>query len=87
MSCFADPLTHAANPPESWSVVKLGERQWVLTTASGIGTLGAFKTRRAAYEAKRSGFLFNLYNDETRWYAGESVRNWKPYAQCSAERR
>jgi hypothetical protein len=83
MSLFADPLTHAANPPESWSVVKLGEHHWVLTTASGIGTLDTFKTRHAAEEAKCSGHLFDLYNDEVRWYAGESVRNWKPYALCS----
>lgn len=87
MSLFADPLTHEANPPATWQVVKLAERLWVLTTAGGIGTLDLFTTKRAAIEAKRSGHLVNLYNDEARWYVGESVRGWKPYAQCLAPRR
>ena len=83
MSLFANPEVHEANPPESWHVVKVRERSWVLTTKSGIGTLDQFPTKRQAEEAKRSGFLFDLWHQESAWYAGAEIPGWRPYAEPS----
>ncbi len=77
MSLFAGPAEHAGNPPESWTVTKAG-RVWHLCTAGG-GVLGSYPTRRAAEQDRASGPYVELYADEARWYAGESVRGWKPY--------
>lgn len=76
---FSSPQTHAANPPETWEVVKVADRRWALR-ANG-GTLGVFNTKRDAEAGKTSGFYFNLYHDTTRWYAGERVRNWRLYSE------
>lgn len=84
MSLFSGPDEHAANPPESWQVVKAGDRSWHVRTADGA-TLDRATTRRAADELTRSGHVFTLWHDERRWYAGESVRGWKPWAVCRAE--
>ena len=77
MSLFSSPAEHAANPPSTWRVVKHGNK-WALRTASG-DTIGYYETKKAAEEDKRSGPYVRLYNDETRWYAGEPVPGWKPY--------
>lgn len=82
MSLFSGPDEHAANPPETWTVTRSG-RRWKLCTSSG-GVLGAYNTRGQAEAARTSGFLADLYADETRWYAGESVRGWLPYQDLNA---
>lgn len=79
MSIFASPEEHAANPPSTWEVRQWG-RKWVLVcTKWPITTLATFTTMREAKQAKITGFLADLYAKESRWYAGESVDNWKPY--------
>jgi hypothetical protein len=84
MSLFPSPEVHAANPPETWQVRKLCDRNWALTTQTGDRLQTGIPTRRAAEALRTEGFYFELYNDETRWYQGESVRNWKPYTSFSA---
>lgn len=79
MALFATPAEHAANPPETWKAVKRLERKWHLTTADGT-VLDGFTTRGDALEATLSGPLVRLYEQERRWYAGEPVAGWKPYA-------
>jgi len=74
---FSNPEEHAANPPASWKVRKSG-RKWQLCTQAGT-VLHTAETKREAEGLKAAGFYFDLYNDETRWYRGEKVRNWKPY--------
>ena len=81
MSLFSNPEEHAANPPATWQITGKG-RYWHLRTASG-GTLDSFGTKRAAEDARTSGFLVEMYEDETRWYRGESVRNWVPYRELA----
>jgi hypothetical protein len=76
---FASPEEHAANPPETWRVVKVTDRLWELRPAGSDYAFFGYPTKREAEEAKRSGFYFDLYNDEARWYAGEPVPHWKPY--------
>lgn len=85
MVLFASPDEHAENPPDTWRVVKAAERCWHLDTKDGV-TLDTFKTRRQAAEAIADGFTRRLYDKESRWYAGENVHPWRPYAEIAAER-
>jgi hypothetical protein len=86
MSLFTSPEEHAANPPETWRVVKLAQRgAWSLTTANGW-PLDRYTTKREALAARDDGFYVRLYRDEARWYAGENVPNWKPWETVKAER-
>lgn len=80
MALFANPQEHAANPPETWAVVKRAARSWGLTLAGDSTVeLGHYETKRAAEQAREEGFLVRLYRQEARWYAGESVPGWRPY--------
>jgi hypothetical protein len=85
MTFFAGPEEHAANSPSTWKVVKVAERQWAVQTADGT-TIETCTTKKAATEATTGGYWFNQYEKETRWYAGEPVAQWKPWAQVRAER-
>lgn len=93
MSLFANgPAAHAANPPESWQVVKLSERRWALATKDAVDPvrnagerLDTFKTKREAEEAKVSGFMAKLWAKESHWYAGTNVPGWKPWAELEAK--
>ena len=80
MTLFASPEEHAANPPETWRVVKVADRLWRLATKDG-SELRCFPRQRDAEEEKVSGWYADMYAKETRWYAGEPVRGWKPYAE------
>jgi hypothetical protein len=82
MSLFNGPDEHAANPPETWRVERCG-RRWNLCTAGGSVSSG-HDTKRAAEQARSTGFLTTLYADEARWYAGESVRGWNPYRELKS---
>jgi hypothetical protein len=86
MSLFSGPDEHAANPPETWRAVKVAGRCWHLDTAGGVTLGGRYETRRAAEADKVSGFYVRLYEEERRWYAGEPVTGWRPYADIVAER-
>lgn len=79
MSVFNNPTEHAENPPDTWTVRKHGQR-WELCTKDG-GTLDSFPRKLDAEAERVGGHLARLYADETRWYAGESVHNWIPYAE------
>jgi hypothetical protein len=84
VSLFAGPAEHTANPPESWTIVKRGERSWALVLTNG-DTLDTFPSKRAAVEATETGRYVELYRKESRWYAGESIPGWKPYAVLAGE--
>ena len=79
MSLHRTPEEHAANPPESWEVVKAAPRLWHLRQAGGQGALATCKTKREAERLRVEGWLVNLYEKEGRWFAGEPVSGWKPY--------
>ncbi|WP_217181594.1 hypothetical protein [Streptomyces sp. AC495_CC817] len=90
MTLYATPEEHAANPPETWTVRKLYERRWVLVIdpTQPVDYQGSYETKRRA-EAERDdpqSWTRRLYDDETRWYAGEQVRGWKPWAEVEARR-
>lgn len=78
MSLFRNHVEHADNPPKSWVIEHEG-RRWFLRTKNG-DTLQSYGTKHEAEEAKREGFWVDTYNEESRWYAGEAVRGWRPYA-------
>lgn len=80
MSLFSGPVDHAANPPESWEVVKIYERTWELRPAGATYPLQTFGTRYEAEAAREVGWLVDIYEKERRWYAGEPVAQWRPYA-------
>ena len=84
MSLFTSPQQHAENPPEEWKVRKLAERAWTIDVPAGP-TGWQYKTRREAQEAIVTGFLPDLYEKERRWYAGEKVAMWRPYAEIVAK--
>mgnify|MGYP006921419761 CR=1 FL=1 len=77
MALHATPKDHDADPPSGWIVRKSGSH-WHLESAKG-GVIGTFTTKREAMAARESGFYFDLYNKEGRWFAGESVSGWVQY--------
>jgi hypothetical protein len=81
MSLFTGPEEHVANPPETWIVERVGNR-YALRAANGA-TLDTFERKRDAEDARHYGFIADLYAKEARWYAGELVHNWKPYAELA----
>jgi len=86
MGMFSGPTEHAENPPETWLVRKAGDRLWELTTKSGT-VINTYGTQTHAREERTPGHFFaDLYAKETRWYAGEQIEQWKPWATVKAER-
>jgi hypothetical protein len=83
MALHLTPEEHDADPPSGWTVHKNG-RRWQLRNKDG-GVIDTFDTKRQAEAAKTSGHLFDLYQDEGRWFKGERPRGWRPYAECKAE--
>ena len=90
MSLFREPTEHAANPPETWQVVKISERRWALAIAGSADPvnnagdrLDVFDSKRSAEQAREDGFMARLWRTEARWYAGGAVAGWKPYAEIS----
>lgn len=77
MSLFSNPTEHAANPPESWEVIKVYAGAWDLR--AGEATINRYPTRKQAVADRESGFYVSLYHKEDRWYRGEPVSGWKPY--------
>ena len=85
MSVFSSVSEHLENPPSTWEVHKVGPRMWALTVSGDRFTLNVYGTRTAAQSARVGGFMFDLYNKETRWYAGESIPGWRDYADVMNE--
>lgn len=83
MALHLTPESHAADPPEGWTVRKHG-RRWSLLSGDGH-TLDSFKTKREAILAKQMGRLVDLYRAEGRWFKGESVGCWRPYLPPAEE--
>lgn len=85
MAVYGTPEQHAANTPDTWTVVKVGAGAWRLTDREG-STLDRFTTKRDAEEARESGTLRRLYDEEGRWYAGQTPHGRRSWADCKAER-
>jgi hypothetical protein len=80
MALYSDPDQHAANPPSSWRVRKIKDRLWHVVDAAGT-TLERATTKGEAERLRLDGFCARLWETERRWYAGEPVPGWRPYAQ------
>lgn len=88
MSLFADPEQHAANPPETWQIVRIptGSRaRFALKISADQPHPETFATRGEAERERDKGYTRRLYEDEARWYAGEPVRGWRPWAEVKAD--
>lgn len=81
MAMHLTPEEHDADPPSGWTVKKAGDRLWQLQSRNG-GVIDTFTTKTKAEAGKTSGFAFDLYQKEGRWFRGEHVSGWKPYAAC-----
>lgn len=70
---------HADNPPNTWKVVKAG-RVWHLQAQDGTVIEYGIRTKAAAETLRTEGPFVAMYEKERRWYRGENVPGWKPYA-------
>lgn len=88
MSIYSDPERHAANPPETWTVHKADARRWEVRDAEG-NMLATARTKTLALVERDPaipGTIAAAYVKEGRWYAGESIPTWRPWADVLAER-
>ena len=91
MALHSTPEQHAANPPESWRVVREkdqnGSRVWwhLYIDQETDHPLQSYSVKREAIAALTSGFYFDLYQKEGRWFAGEKIGSWKSYAETLEE--
>lgn len=73
MALFLTRDEHAANPPATWQVTKVGDRRWSLRTADGA-TLDTYDRKRDAENGRHAGFYVKLYADEAQWFARQAQR-------------
>jgi len=89
MSHYPDPETLAANPPETWRVVKRGERSWGLYMDSTYEhPAETFRTKALAIAERDNpnSYTRRAVEQERLWYAGVTPNGWKTYAECLAAR-
>ncbi len=83
MSLFSGPEEHAANPPETWRIVKAAERVWNVCPKDSDDVITSCKRKIDAEMLKEPfSWLYAAYAKEGRWYAGENISGWRPYAEC-----
>jgi len=83
MALFSGPTEHAANPPETWKAVRVGDRNWQLVTLSGT-VINSYASKAQA-DGSIDLVWRVIYDREARWYAGEPITGWKPWAAVKAE--
>jgi hypothetical protein len=71
----------------TWKVVRAGTRHWTHATAAGVVIGGRYDRKRDAEAALFTSSYARLWDQERRWYAGEPIDNWRPYAELLAERQ
>lgn len=97
MSLFESPEDHAANPPETWRIVKYGRGFAFVTKDTtdemvqrgGISTLDHFERKRdavAALSGETRSWALTQYERDTRWYAGETPPGQRSWAECKVDR-
>lgn len=97
MSLFSNPEEHAANPPETWQVVKVGRGFAIVTKdvtdadleRGGISYLEHFERKRdavAALNGETRSWALTQYEKDARWYAGETLPGQRSWAECKAEK-
>jgi hypothetical protein len=80
VSLFKGPEAHAANPPDTWKVVKRNARSWaVLTKDDTILEYHERKRDAVAALVDEQSFLRTLYRREAEWYAGNTPTGWVDY--------
>jgi hypothetical protein len=74
---------HEENAPETWQVVKTGDRHWWIMTTEGH-QVGRFATKRAALLAADIGWAAQQWHERERWYRGEKQPRCVDYVPCHA---
>jgi hypothetical protein len=90
MSYYPTPEALAANPPETWRVVKRGERSWGLhIDPSYEHPAETFTTKRDAIAERDDPNSHTRRNveQERLWYAGVTPRGWRTWEECKAEQQ
>lgn len=90
MSYYESPEHLAANPPETWRVVKRAERLWGLyMDASHEHPAETFTTKREALAERddATSHTRRMVEQERQWFAGITPSGWKTYQQCLADRQ
>lgn len=80
---FSGPTEHAANPPETWTVRKAGDKLWQLVTKDGT-VIDTYPRKGDAQRAGTQGQWVTTYRQEGRWYAGHTPHGWTPWEQVKA---
>jgi len=86
MALHLTPEEHDADPPAGWTVRKGDKhgRRWQLCNRDGY-VVDTFSTKKEAEAAKTKGRIFDIYQKEGRWFKGEQIPMWRPYAACKPE--
>ena len=87
MSMYSNPEELAANPPETWRVIKRGMRWGLYIDAAAEHPVRSFDTKRDAL-AERDDPQSRIRREvewDRRWYEGETPAGWKSWAECKAE--
>lgn len=79
MSLHRTPQEHEADPPSAWAVAKVANRCWQLRSSFGW-TVDTYTSRKAAEADRSGGRWVGLFEREGRWFAGQPVAGWRPYA-------
>lgn len=82
---FANPTDHFDNSPDTWQVIRTGERRWCVATKDGA-ILDVYQTRRQAQAALSDGFMAAHYDKVSRWYLGERIPGWRMYGTQSHDK-
>jgi len=75
---FTTPEQHAANPPSTWKVIRRTKTSWATVTKDG-DVIEYHERKRDADESLTEGRMFRLYQQEGRWFAGDTPTGWTPY--------
>jgi len=79
---------HFANPPATWAVAKISDRNWGIAHADGqVSSLDRFTTKQAASDALATGTLsyHAIWEDRDRWYRGNGGHRDRPLESWEVE--
>lgn len=75
--------THADNGPATWTIHKVSKGHWQLRTKDGAVMETTTTRKLAVFLTEPYSWLVAAYEKEGRWYAGEDVPPWRPYAELT----
>jgi len=73
--------SHFTNPPDTWVIVKISDRNWGIALADGLtNPIDRFTTKREAEHALESGehAYRRIWEGHDRWYRGNGDHRDRP---------